>query len=392
MNPSSFTLGNIPFYWRMLDDYSADRLGIPDLLPFSFAFRSELQLVTQLENPEVLHWLHRVYRENANVGYLQEGHALATPYGDEFLRFLDELLVRNRLAPHTAMEIGCGGVYLLKMLKARGMAVCGVDPSPVSGEQARRAGIELIADFYPASGLTRKVDLMFHHNVLEHVADPVGFLQAHHANLQPGGIIVAAVPDCTEAIERGDISMMLHEHLVYFDADSLARTFAAAGFEVLDIGRSRYGRVLFGAGRVPAEQARASTSVLSDEKFMRFCNQATVATENFRKWLDTSKISECDVGFYVPIRAIPYLAACNQLKGYRFFDDDPGIKGRFFAGIEVSVENFDGLKTWPVDMLLVTSLAFGEKITGKVSAHFGNEISVTRLEDLLPLPTARRDQ
>jgi 2-polyprenyl-3-methyl-5-hydroxy-6-metoxy-1,4-benzoquinol methylase len=371
----------------MLDHYGADRLGIPDLLPFSFSFRPELQLVTQLENPEVIHWLRRVYQEDANVGYLQEGHALSVPYGDEFLRFLDQLLVASRMAPRTAMEIGCGGVYLLRMLKARGLEVCGVDPSPVSAEQARRSGIELITEFYPSPSLTRKADLIFHHNVLEHVADPVAFLRAHHANLEPRGLVVTAVPDCSEAIERGDISMMLHEHLVYFDEDSLARTLTAAGFEVLEIGRSRYGGVLFGAGRAPGTAIPESAGVDDHGKFDRFCRNAESAIERFRRWMYEHSAPGRGAGFYVPLRAIPYLAACGRMGGYRFFDDDPGIRGKYFCGVDVPVENFDDLAAHPVDSILVASLAFGEKIAGKMTTRLKDRIRVTLLRDLVA-PTA----
>ena len=385
----SFPLGDVPFYWRMLDDFGADRKGIPDLLPFSFSFRPELQLITQFENSAVLDWLRRVYREDANVGYLQEGHALSVPYGDEFLRFVDEVLDRHQLSPKSAMEIGCGGVYLLKRLRDRGFAVCGIDPSPVSSQQARNAGLELIADFYPSPGLSRRADLLFHHNVLEHVADPVEFLRAHHANLNPGGQVIVAVPDCSEAIERGDVSMMLHEHLVYFDEASLANTFIAAGFEVLDVGRSRFGGVLFGAARMPSV-ASAVTPLPENPgtaKFDRFRKLADRAIQNFSSWMESHRAAGRSVGFYVPLRAIPYLAACGHLSGYRFFDDDPGIHSKYFAGIRVQVEDFKDLSANPVDHLLVASLAFGEKIATKVKNRFEDNVRTSVLRDILPPDT-----
>jgi hypothetical protein len=142
MSAPSFSLGDMPFYWRMLGSLDADRLGVPDFLPFGFSFIPGLQLVTQSGNPRVLEWLRRVYREDANVGYLQEGHALALPYGDEFLRFLDRL-VEHGTRPRSVMEIGCGGMYLLRILKERGLEACGVDPSPVARHSAARYGIEL---------------------------------------------------------------------------------------------------------------------------------------------------------------------------------------------------------------------------------------------------------
>jgi 2-polyprenyl-3-methyl-5-hydroxy-6-metoxy-1,4-benzoquinol methylase len=382
VNGATFELGNVPFYWRMLDSFGADRLGVPDYLPFGFSFRPELQLVIQRPNSAVLGWLNRVYRENANVGYLQDGHALSLPYGEEFLRFLDSQLAQRAPASQRATEIGCGGTYLLKMLKDRGIDVCGVDPSPVSRLHAQRAGIELIEDFYPTRLLSRKADLLFHHNVLEHVSDPVGFLRAHHADLNPDGVVATAVPDCTEHIEHGDLSMMLHEHLAYFDADSLALTLTAAGFRVLDIARSRFGGVLYGAARPGKNVPPTQRAMTDNDKFTRFCRKAERAIRHFGDWVRARVAAPNGLGFYVPLRAIPYLAACGIARGVRFFDDDPGIRGRYFAGIDVPVESFEDLKARPVDHLMICSHAFGARIAERVAQHFGGRIRIALLHEL----------
>lgn len=84
---TTIDLGLVPFYWRTKPAPGPDGSGIPQRLPFAFAFDRGLQLVIQQRRPEVLDWLHVVYTRDANVGYLQEGHALAESYGNDFLNF-----------------------------------------------------------------------------------------------------------------------------------------------------------------------------------------------------------------------------------------------------------------------------------------------------------------
>ena len=73
----SLELGEVPFYWRIKKSITQPPQDIPARLPFAFSFMDDLQLVIQRRDPEVLKWLEHVYREDANVGYLQDGHALA---------------------------------------------------------------------------------------------------------------------------------------------------------------------------------------------------------------------------------------------------------------------------------------------------------------------------
>ena len=89
--------------------------------------------------------------------------------------------------------------------------------------------------------------------MLEHVVNPVEFLQNHINDLNSGGLIAFAVPDCSSYIKCGDISMILHEHLNYFDNDSLRNVVECAGFEVLNIQKANHGGVLFCIAKVAEE-------------------------------------------------------------------------------------------------------------------------------------------
>jgi SAM-dependent methyltransferase len=356
--PDRLNLGDVPFYWRTKPAPVHPPLDIPARLPFSFSFVESLQLIVQQRRPNVLHWLERVYTEDTNVGYLQVGHALAQSYGGEFLEFFTRATAKLPRKPASAADIGCGGVYLLQQLRSRGLSVKGIDPSPVTVAAGRTAGIEIVPDFYPSPSLTERFDVLFHYDVLEHVDDPVAFLRAHHVNLSEGGGLIFAVPDCTHHIRLGDVSMVLHEHLNYFDEESLAITVRSAGFEPVLLEPARHGGVLLCCA-VPAVIDAPSASS-GYEKFDDFCLHAETALDRFCEFASESE--GADLGLYVPLRAFPYLSRLQAEQDLRFFDDDPGLRGRYYDGFAVPVESRADLIAKPPAQTIICSLAFGDRI------------------------------
>lgn len=360
----SLELGEVPFYWRIKKTAAQPPHDVPARLPFAFSFMDDLQLVIQRRDPVVLKWLERVYKEDANVGYLQEGHALAESYGGEFIEFFRRASALLPQPPASAADIGCGGVYLLQKVREQGLTVKGIDPSPVTAAAGQKTGIEIVPDFYPSPSLKERFDVLFHYDVLEHVDDPVAFLRAHHLNLSSQGALIFAVPDCSHHIALGDISMLLHEHLNYFDEHSLARVVRAAGFEPVLLEPARHGGVLLCCAVPAANRMVPAKSVQDDSKFQIFRAKAQTALQRFAALARQS--SQGELGLYVPLRAFPYLGQLPSEAGVRFFDDDPGLCGRYYDGFDVAIENRDELAARPPALVMVCSLAFGHKIAARL--------------------------
>lgn len=360
----SLELGEVPFYWRVKKTAIQLPHDVPARLPFAFSFMDDLQLVIQKRNPVVLQWLERVYKEDANVGYLQEGHALAESYGGEFIEFFRRASALLPKPPASAADIGCGGVYLLQKVREQGLTVKGIDPSPVTAAAGRKAGIEIVPDFYPSPSLTEHFDALFHYDVLEHVEDPVAFLRAHHANLSSHGALIFAVPDCSHHIALGDVSMLLHEHLNYFDEDSLARVVRAAGFEPLLLEPARHGGVLLCCAVPAANRTVPAQPAKNDSKFQTFRTKAQTALQRFATLARQS--GQGELGLYVPLRAFPYLGQLPPETRVRFFDDDPGLRGRYYDGFDVAIEDRNELAARPPAQVMICSLAFGHKIATRL--------------------------
>ena len=373
-------LGKLGFYWRMTEKPNTPPNPVPNFVDFTFSFIEEWGLIIQERNQITWSFLERIYRENYNVGYLQEGHALAESYGGDFLDCIDDAVRKFSPSARTVSEIGAGGCYILSKLKEKGFEATAIDPSPVAIKKGEELGIEVVPEFYPAQFSDDSYDLIIHYDVLEHVNDPVDFLQNHINDLSPGGLIAFAVPDCSSYIQIGDISMMLHEHLNYFDENSLRNVVECAGFEVLSIKKANHGGVLFCVAKVAKNKTYHKQ--IGIKKFLQWKTKVENLNNLIGDFIKQATSSGNCLGCYVPLRAIPYLSILGIKEGVRFFDDDPGLHMKFFDGFKVPVENMNDLRETPVSHLLILSSAFGNKIKNRVQQCLPkNNINIKCLDD-----------
>ncbi|MEX6504817.1 class I SAM-dependent methyltransferase [Jiella sp. M17.18] len=156
------------------------------------------------------------------------------------------LLGRDR--PGRLLDVGCGEGFVLKAFAERGWEVTGIDFSRTGVETMNpdmTSHVEqgdIFALLETRIAADESFDLVWLGNVLEHVLDPVGLLQALHRLVRPDGILVATVPNdgsgYQEALlEAGDIDhrfwIAIPDHLSYFSGESLRSTAEATGWETL---------------------------------------------------------------------------------------------------------------------------------------------------------------
>ncbi len=97
------------------------------------------------------------------------------------------------------LDIGCGGGLLCEPMARLGATVVGVDAAerniPVAQAHADQSGLTIDYRHTTAEALAEageSFDVVLNMEVVEHVADPLGYLTACHELLKPGGLHICS--------------------------------------------------------------------------------------------------------------------------------------------------------------------------------------------------------
>ncbi|MDQ3215016.1 MAG: class I SAM-dependent methyltransferase [Pseudomonadota bacterium] len=152
-----------------------------------------------------------------------------------------DMLKRNRLAPRTIAEVGCGAGEILKQLHDRmddQVRLVGYDISPQAhalseSRVSERLQFKLM-DFLQDE--TAEFDLILLIDVVEHIDDYYHFLRA----LKPRTryvILHLPLDLSVQTVLRKDFFRTVHEsagHLHYFSQETARQMLADVGYEILD--------------------------------------------------------------------------------------------------------------------------------------------------------------
>jgi 2-polyprenyl-3-methyl-5-hydroxy-6-metoxy-1,4-benzoquinol methylase len=176
------------------------------------------------------------------------------------------------------LEVGCGFGFALDFAKrALGMRVLGVDPSPIAAVGARILDVPIIADYLTADSDfgESSFDLVVASEVLEHIFDPLSFVQLLAGRLGPDGVLILTTPDADMArptTPTGALSPLLSAgwHAILYSPRSLELLLRAAGFRYVTIARREHTLVAFAASSVVPIAVDAT---LDRNVFMRYLEE-----------------------------------------------------------------------------------------------------------------------
>jgi 2-polyprenyl-6-hydroxyphenyl methylase / 3-demethylubiquinone-9 3-methyltransferase len=151
------------------------------------------------------------------------------------------------LAGKTVLDVGCGAGLLAEPFARLGGQVTAIDAAPevIAVAKAHAAGQGLEIDYRHAAveDLDGRFDLVTSMEVIEHVADPQGFLNLLAARLSPGGLLILSTPNRTArsrllmitlAEGLGQIPKGTHDHAKFITPDEMKVLMSGAGLAVVD--------------------------------------------------------------------------------------------------------------------------------------------------------------
>jgi 2-polyprenyl-3-methyl-5-hydroxy-6-metoxy-1,4-benzoquinol methylase len=145
-------------------------------------------------------------------------------------------------------ELGCAEGTLLKAFKALGSDVLGHEVDPATAKWVTEThGFPCMSGLFPESRPThlgphpepQLFQVVCGFDVLEHVLDPVGFVQAAYDHVEPGGLMVLQTPwyrDQGAAFKH----FQSPEHVYLWSAEAAKALYTKAGVPLDEVSKSHF--------------------------------------------------------------------------------------------------------------------------------------------------------
>jgi hypothetical protein len=166
-----------------------------------------------------------------------EGYENSLHHSPRFQAYAEELAAdlraRHQLERAHVVEIACGqGDFLELVCREPGCTGTGFDPS--FRGQVPGQGITIEREYFGSRPLEKAIDLICCRHALEHIDDPVGWLEMVQEAVPPGTTpaVFFEVPNSLYSLRDGGVWDFIYEHVSYFCGLSLSACFARAGFSV----------------------------------------------------------------------------------------------------------------------------------------------------------------
>lgn len=121
-----------------------------------------------------------------------------------------QLLQKHNTLGGKVLEIGCGKGFFMDMLKEQGVDISGIDPTYEGDSEL------IIKDYYSKHYFYLNADLIILRHTLEHIPDPLGFVQMIAESNGYKGKIYIEIPTFEWISEHAAIEDVFYEHCNYF--------------------------------------------------------------------------------------------------------------------------------------------------------------------------------
>lgn len=270
---------------------------------------------------------------------------------------------RFGLVGKRVVEVGCGDGNYLSILRDLGAEAIGNEPSARFREAAAEAGHDVLPGYVTAETPVAggPYDAFVTRQVFEHVPDPNDFLAGVRASLTDDGVGLVEVPSLEQALEHRRFYDFFPDHVNYWSVSTLGRALERNGFLVLDVTRGMNGEYLQAVVRVDAGRDMAALAASIE------ATRDTLTTLLDTFAADGKTVAAWGSG----AKGLTSLAEVGARGLLYVIDSDPYKQGRLTPVTHLPVVAPEHLAQEPVDVILLTALAYRDEIVGQLRGELG---------------------
>lgn len=323
-------------------------------------------------------------------------------FSPQFRRYAEamarELVERHNLRGSRIVEIACGqGDFLRLLCNLGGNQGVGFDPSyrevasgipPPDGANVPPDSddmqVRFVKEYYGAGNEKVTADFLCCRQALEHVPDPVGFLnglrealdRAESTGSSTGRTtLFFEVPNSLYSLRDGGIWDFIYEHVSYFCGRSLKECFERAGFTVQRTWESFGGQFLCLESAWPAKRDIGGTfaDVPLTVRLVDYAGgvgeTARTLVDSWRKRLDLLRRQGRRAAIWgAGSKGVTFLNLLNAEDEISYVVDiNPEKNGMFTAGTGHPVISPDGIVGAPPDLVVCMNPQYREEIAGMIA-------------------------
>ncbi len=349
--------------WRGLQNIP----GVLDAFPFSLSISSS-GLIQQNTEESVLQKIHQAYSDS-KYNFITSPPGLSlwgTRLGNDYIEYV-ESRVKN-FKNSDILEIGAGTTYFAKYFlnerKVKNYTV--VDPAISDQEistvlQEVSTGLSVFKDYFTSEIFTKKFSSILSNNCLEHVHDPIRFMQDIKKVSQKDTDIILVFPDNEDQFLRGDLNAFLHEHISYFTKKSAENIFNNLGFDVLD-SRSKLDCLYFHL-RVSGEHTHKQTSSGVEILFSKLKERTSDVINRFDLILKNNQNKKIALhGACNGLNNLLYFSKTNNFDRINIFDGDEMKKGKYLPTCQNAIRHSEDPTYSEYDLVYIAAATFYDEI------------------------------
>lgn len=283
-----------------------------------------------------------------------------------------DLATRHDLAGRTVVDIGCGkGEFLAELVGAVDCRAVGFDPT-FAGEVADDR-IVVRREYYDretAAGLD--ADLVLARHVVEHLADPVGFL-ADLRRAAGSASVYFEVPNAEHVFSDDGMWDLIYQHVGYFPRPALHRALRRAGHEVDDLQVSFHGQFL-GIHGHPVADPDAPLEPPDQAAVQAFVRQVDTYAQRLRarldEWRDRLRDRSGETVLWgAGAKGVTFLNLVDGAEAIdHVVDVNPRKTGRFVPGTGHHIVPPSTLRGRAVANVIVMNQAYADEIRAELHA------------------------
>jgi SAM-dependent methyltransferase len=301
----------------------------------------------------------------------------------------------NQRQAAAVLEIGSGDGEQLKQFKLLSVKrVLGIEPSEFLARVANESGIPTQVDLFGANTkdkLTETFDVCLSSYTLDHVRNPIEYLQTAYALLNEGGLLAFEVHDLEKIIDRTEYCLFEHEHTIYLTPSDAAGLIKSQGFEVVAInplpGNDVRGNSLIViAQKMPTRPGIDGSYKHMHNRRLRNLNDRIKATiERLDTWIGSLPVASDLIGFGAGGRGVMTLAALNNSERFKALLDSNYSSNRYLTPkTRIPVVGPDGWSDFSGAYCLVFSFGYLNEIRSQLVEKGFNPNKIISLTDFFP--------